>query len=263
MYIMAMIKDKHSVFHNLTPNLPIWALRSSLLAFLLPMIIHFQRNELFMAYGLVSLMVLRAGFFADKIVSGSRLFYISPSAYNIIYFVNLWILLFGLFYQGIYFRRDISSSVIWLYLLCKVTFYTFKVHLLSADDWGSNIAFVQWDLIVVGVLFANLTLRDISHTIVLVDFIKGAFWGAVLYYFIYHKESLEYQYSISKYLYHVWEGCGMHMAPFKVSSEGVCSCEREDYECADPDDILDATFDECDSDPCDHCHTPKNKQHEL
>ena len=295
---MTMVKDKHSVLRDFSPNLSTWSLRSTLLTFLLPLMIHFKRNELFMAYTLVLFMILRAGFFINEIVSGSHLFYISPAMYNLLYFGNMWALLGSLFYQGIYFRQDISSIVIWSYLLVKIMFYTFEVHLSS--KWGSNYDFAQWDLIGATVLLANLGLRDVSYPIVLVDFVKGMFWGAVLYYYMYCKESLEGQYSLSKCLFRLWEGGGIRegassppksappsdadelrrhtdllrrsrgimpvlasfkpqMAPFKASATGVCSCEREDYECADPDDEF------VDSDECDEssCESPQNKQHEL
>ena len=273
---MTMVKDKHSVLRDFSPNLSTWSLRSTLLTFLLPLMIHFKRNELFMAYTLVLFMVLRAGFFMNEIVSGSHLFYISPAVYNLLYFGNMWALLGSLFYQGIYFRQDISSIVMWSYLLVKITLYTFEVHLSS--KWGSNYDFAQWDLIVATVLFANLGLRDVSYPIVMVDFVKGMFWGAVLYYYMYCKESLEGQYSLSKCLFRLWEGGGImpvlasfkpQMAPFKVSARGVCSCEREDYECADPDDefVESDDCDECDESSgdadCNQCESPQNKQHEL
>ena len=59
------------------------------------------------------------------------------------------------------------------------------------------------------------------------------------------------------------------MAPFKASATGVCSCEREDYECADPDDefVESDDCDECNESSCDadcnQCESPQNKQHEL
>ena len=268
---MAMAKDKHSVLRDLTPPLSTWSLRSSLLIFLMPLMIHFQRNELFMAYALVSFMVFRAGFYMNEIVSGTHLLYLSPSLYKMLYFGNLWVLLGGLFYQGIYFRQDFSSIVIWSYLLGKITLYTFNIHLSSTRDWGSNYDFAQWDLIIVATLFGNLALRDVSYPIVLVDFVKGTFWGAVLHYFIYHKEAPEPPYSLSKCLYCIWEGCGIprldslkpQMAPFKASAMGGCSCESEEDECTDPDDILDDAGDDQDGVDCDYCDSPKSKQHEL
>ena len=256
-----MVKDKHSVLRDFSPNLSTWSLRSTLLAFLLPLMTHFQRNELFIAYALVLFMVFRAGFFMNEIVSGTQLFYLSPSLYKMLYFGNLWVLFGSLFYQGIYFRQDFSSIVIWSYLLSRILLYTFKVHLSSIHDWGSNYDFAQWDIIAVAVLSANLALRDVSNPIVLVDFVKGTFWGAVLYYFMYHKDSPEPPYSLSQCLYCIWEGCGIprldslkpQMAPFKASAMGGCSCEREDDECSDDQGDVD----------CDYCDSPKSKQHEL
>ena len=147
----------------------------SSLGFLVPAILHYKKNEVLLGF-LLALMAMSSLQFHLfwKLHEGKVKL---PVVY-----LSVLALVYGtLFYQGVLYRPDISSTCMWFVLLVRSAYKGSRIHYLQYRSVSYALyTFMKWNLYLCLLCLGNYYIRDVSQPIVLVDFIKGMFWGVCL-----------------------------------------------------------------------------------
>jgi hypothetical protein len=181
----------------------------SSLGFLVPAILHYKKNEVFLGFLLMLMSVCSLQFYL--LYKGG--FKIS------LFYISLWILVYGtLFYQGVIYRPDITSTCIWLLLLVRSAYKGYKIQHVSYSLLSDALhTFMKWNLYLCLLCLGNYYIRDVSQPIVLVDFIKGMFWGVCLI--------VSYVLDFNAFMTEIFYG---YLWRFKPTRMDVSMKERED-----------------------------------
>jgi hypothetical protein len=152
--------------------------------FIYPTILYYQETDYVQASCLFVCMLLRMGYY---IPHWKRI--VNTVVYDISYVLVMTALHFHLIYTGMSYRNDITSSIILLYLI-KQSFWLLMASIelnniiISKNKIASDSSssYTKWNIYMFCLLVLNWSLRDVSNPIVMVDFIKGLFWGSYLCY---------------------------------------------------------------------------------
>ena len=147
----------------------------SSLGFLVPAILHYKKNEVFLGFlfALMAMSSLQFHLFWKLYEDKIKLPVVYLSVLGLVYGV--------LFYQGVLYRPDISSTCMWFVLLVRSAYKGYRIHFLQYRSVSYALyLFMKWNMYLCLLCLGNYYIRDVSQSIVLVDFIKGMFWGACL-----------------------------------------------------------------------------------
>lgn len=162
----------------------------SVFLFIYPTILYYREANYVQGSCLFVCMLLRMGY---HIPHWKRV--IDTVIYDISYLLAMTALHIHLLYTGMSYRNDITSNIILLYLIkqslwilkdarCPSLLCKTKMPCKNkiATDSPLISHHTKWNIYMFCLLMLNWSLRDVSNPIVVVDFIKGLFWGWYLYY---------------------------------------------------------------------------------
>ena len=190
-----------------------WSCIITALLFMIPAGFHYMDNEIYLATCLFITALLRAGYYISSLRE-----LVGGLVYDILHLTAIVLLYINLLYSSIEYRTDLTSRVIMFVCILKSLYLQVQY---AGDDYPLDEATLQklryslWDIGMCALLILNWDIRDVSDTILFVDFAKGFFWGSFILYMRYeYYESLEY---LRDYMKKKMEGlCAvLHLCPFR------------------------------------------------
>ena len=174
----------------------------SSLGFLVPAILHYKKNEVFQGFLLMLMSICSLQFY---------LLYKGSFKISVVYISVLSAVYGTLFYQGVIYRPDITSTFMWILLLVHNGYKGYKIQRSTYSSLSDALhAFMKWDIYLCLLCLGNYYMRDVSHAIVWVDFIKGMFWAWCL--------GVSYVLDINEFLVGMF---WTQMAPFKPTKMDI------------------------------------------
>ena len=103
-------------------------------------------------------------------------FITSSLVFGIGYIVSLLLSFVLVLLNGMYYRRDITSTIMLSCCLLAMMKMGSNVH-AGAIRSKNRFLFMRWDLCLVAVCVGNWLLHGVGDITILADFVKGIFWG--------------------------------------------------------------------------------------
>ena len=189
-----------------------WSRIITALLFMIPAGFHYMDNEIYLATCLFITALLRAGYYISSLRE-----LVGGLVYDILHLTAIAFLYINLLYSSIEYRTDLTSRVIMF--VCILKSLSLQIQ-YAGNDYPLDEATLQkshyslWDIGMCALLILNWDIRDVSDTILFVDFAKGFFWGNFMLYMRYeYYESLEYLRDYMKKKIESLLCAGLHLCP--------------------------------------------------